>query len=162
MKEIEIKSTIYMVSYEELGPQDKALVDQARKATQRSYAPYSNFHVGAALRLSDGHIVTGNNQENAAYTNGICAERNAIFSAQNLYPDMPIDSLAIAAYNEGRFTLSPVSPCGACRQVMAEVEARYNRPLRILLYGTQGTYIIPDGTNTLLPLQFKPDALTDF
>ena len=162
MKEIYLKSTILMVNYEELDAQDKELVDLAKEATSRSYAPYSSFHVGAALRTKDGYIVTGCNQENAAYTNGICAERNAIFASQNLYPSQPIVSIAIAAYSNKDFTLSPVSPCGTCRQVMVETEARYNQPIRIILYGKAETYIIPEGINTLMPLQFVPDSLKDF
>lgn len=116
MKEIELKSTILLAQFHELDEHDQELVEQAKKATQRAYAPYSNFHVGAALKLKNGQIITGNNQENAAYTNGICAERNAIFTASNLYPDMPVISLAVAAFCDGEFTISPVSPCGACRQ----------------------------------------------
>ena len=162
MKEIHLKSTIFMVNYEELDIQDKELVDLAKEATKRSYAPYSTFHVGAALRTKDGHIVTGCNQENASYPNGICAERNAIFTSQNLYPNKPIVSIAIAAYSNKDFTLSPVSPCGACRQVMVETEARYNQPIRIILYGKAGTYIIPEGINVLMPLRFVPDSLKDF
>lgn len=162
MKEIELKNTILLAHYEELDMQDKELVDFAKEATHRSYAPYSHFHVGAALRLKNGQIMTGNNQENAAYTNGICAERNAIFAAQNLYPEEAIMSIAIAAYSDEDYTLSPVSPCGACRQVMIEIESRYNQSIRILLYGKKGTYIIPNGINTLMPLQFDPNALKDF
>lgn len=162
MKEIELKSTILLAQFHELDEHDQELVEQAKKATQRAYAPYSNFHVGAALKLKNGQIITGNNQENAAYTNGICAERNAIFTASNLYPDMPVISLAVAAFCDGEFTISPVSPCGACRQVLIETEARFDQPIRILLYGKSGIYIIPQGINALMPLQFNPNALKDF
>lgn len=162
MKEIELKNTILLARFEELNDQDKELVELAKEATQRAYAPYSNFHVGAALRVKNGQIITGNNQENAAYTNGICAERNAIFAAQNLYPQEAIMSIAIAAFSDGDYTISPVSPCGACRQVMIEIEARYKQPIRILLYGKNGTYIIPNGINVLMPLQFDSEALKDF
>lgn len=161
MKEIELKSTIFLAQYEELDTQDAELVNLAKEATQRAYAPYSHFHVGAALRLKNGQIITGNNQENAAYTNGICAERNAIFAAQNLYPNQAIMSIAIAAYSEEEFTAAPVSPCGACRQVMIEIESRYKQPIRILLYGEKGTYIIPEGIKTLMPPQFDTNALYD-
>ena len=137
MKEIYLKSTILMVNYEELDAQDKELVDLAKEATSRSYAPYSSFHVGAALRTKDGHIVTGCNQENAAYTNGICAERNAIFASQNLYPSQPIASIAIAAFSNKDFTLSPVSPCGACRQVMVETKLDTINPYASYYMGKQ-------------------------
>lgn len=159
MKEITWKNTIQLASYGELDETDRLLVDEAKKATGRSYAPYSNFQVGAAVCLDDGTVITGNNQENAAYTNGICAERNALFAAQGVYPDIPVRSIAIAAYTNGEFTDAPITPCGACRQVMVEVESRFKQPLRILLYGKKGTYIIPDGIKVLMPLQFDPSAL---
>lgn len=146
-------------SYDELAEQDRQLIEEAKGATTRSYAPYSHFHVGAAARLVDGTIVTGTNQENAAYPSGICAERTALFYAGASYPDKPVVALAIAAYADGEFTRTPISPCGACRQVMLEVENRYNQPMRILLYGTEGVYIIEGGARELLPLTFDASAL---
>ena len=159
MKEIILQNTLLLAAYDELSPADRQLVDAARQATSTSYAPYSQFCVGAALRLADGVVVTGSNQENAAYTNGICAERSAIFAAQSQYPDQPVVSIAIAAYTHGSFTRQPVSPCGACRQVMVEIENRYQQPIRILLYGTDGTYVISDGIQVLMPLLFSADDL---
>lgn len=162
MKEIELKSIIYEVSFDELDKADQELVEKAKEATRQSYAPYSNFNVGAALQLKNGIILTGSNQENAAYTNGICAERTTIFAAQHLYPAEPVMSIAVAAYSDGKFTHNPVAPCGACRQVMLEIESRYNQPLRILLYGEKGIYVIPQGVTAIMPLQFVPDSLNDF
>ena len=138
---------------EELADDDRQLVEKAIGATQNSYAPYSNFHVGACLRLADGREVIGANQENAVFPLGLCAERTAIFAAQAQRPDQPIVKLAIAARNESGFMANPVSPCGSCRQVILEMEERYNQPIRILLYGTNGVYLI-DSVRDLLPLCF--------
>ncbi len=144
---------IQFCSYDELLNEDKVLVDAAIKATGNSYAKYSNFNVGAAIRLADGQIIIGANQENAAFPSGLCAERAAIFAAQSQYPEQPITSLAIAAKNEHGVVAVPVSPCGACRQVILEIEDRYQQPVRILLYGTNGVYII-NTIKDLLPLCF--------
>ena len=132
---------------------DRQLVEKAIGATQNSYAPYSNFHVGACLRLADGREVIGANQENAAFPSGLCAERSAVFAAQSMFPEEAITALAIAARNENGLTAQPVSPCGACRQVILEMEDRYKQDVRILLYGTEGVYVIPS-VKSLLPLHF--------
>lgn len=142
-------------TYEELSEQDRLLVDAAKQATRRSYAPYSHFHVGAAAQLIDGTIVTGANQENAAYPSGLCAERTALFCAGSSHPGMAVTALAIAAHTGDDFTLMPIAPCGACRQVMLETEQRGGHPIRVLLYGTSAIYIIPDGAHALLPISFK-------
>ena len=141
-----------LCTYEELAEQDRQLIEAAKLATERSYAPYSRFHVGAAALLADGTVVTGTNQENAAYPSGLCAERTTLFYAGSSHPDTPVVALAIAAYTDGAFTPKPIAPCGACRQVMLEVENRHQRPIRTLLYGTEGVYIIEGGTRELLPL----------
>lgn len=146
-------------SYEELTEQDRQLIDVAKKATQHSYAPYSHFHVGAAALLNDGTIVTGTNQENVAYPSGLCAERTALFYAGSAYPNKAVVALAIAAYTKGGFTSAPIAPCGACRQVMLEVEQHHKRPIRILLYGTESIYIIEGGISELLPLTFNASFL---
>lgn len=150
----------YMLcSYDELNEQDRKLIDAAKQATRQSYAPYSHFHVGAATLLDDDTIVLGTNQENAAYPSGMCAERTALFHAGSAYPDKAIVALAIAAYTEGEFTATPISPCGACRQVMLEMEQRHSRAIRILLYGTEGIFIIEGGVKELLPLTFSASYL---
>ena len=128
MKELTLTIPIRVFSYEELDEADRQLIDTAREATRRSYSPYSRFAVGAALRLIDGTIVSGSNQENAASPSGLCAERTTLFYANSRYPDQAVDTLAIAARNErGEFLSDPISPCGACRQVMVETEKRYSR-----------------------------------
>ena len=154
MKKHLISSTIYEYSEDELSSIDRQLIDAARQATERSYAPYSHFHVGAALLLENGEIITGCNQENAAFPVTICAERNALFTASNLHPDVKIEAIAIAARNAQGFLSHPISPCGSCRQVMIETETRHQHPLRIVLYGTEGIYVL-EGIATLMPLSFN-------
>ena len=159
MREIELSAKVKVCRYEELSSDDRMLVDAAREATARSYAPYSGFSVGAAVRLANGEVVTGNNQENAAYPSGICAERTTLFWANARYPDAAVEAMAIAARNANGELPVPIPPCGACRQVMLEVERRYNRAMRIILYGARESYIIEDGVKALLPLCFDADFL---
>ena len=153
MKDIELNFRMQFCQLEELADDDRQLVEKAIGATQNSYAPYSNFHVGACLRLAGGREVIGANQENAAFPSGLCAERSAVFAAQSMFPEEAITALAIAARNENGLTAQPVSPCGACRQVILEMEDRYKQDVRILLYGTEGVYVIPS-VKSLLPLHF--------
>ena len=158
MKEIEIVSKVKIYGYDELPASDRELVDKAKEATQTSYAPYSKFRVGAATRLEDGTIVTGSNQENSAFPSGTCAERTALFYANARYPEQGVKELAVAAFNHGKFTTMPTPPCGACRQVILGMEERYGRPVRILLYGEDGTYVM-DSVKALLPLQFSGENM---
>ena len=155
MKEVELKSVIQECQMKELTAEEQHLIEVAIEATQRSYAPYSNFHVGAAVRLDNGIEVIGCNQENAAYPSGLCAERTALFSAGAQYPDMPVRMLAIAARGtNGELTYEPTGPCGSCRQVIIESETRAKTPIRILLYGRRCVYVI-DGIRKLMPLTFS-------
>ena len=160
MKEKEIISKVRIYDYEELTDADRELIDKAKDATQTSYAPFSKFCVGAAARLSDGTIVTGSNQENAAFPSSLCAERTALFYANARYPEKRVEELAIAAYAHGTFLKSPIPPCGACRQVILGVEERYGRPIRILLFGEEGTYVV-DSIKALLPLQFTGETMNE-
>lgn len=144
---------------ETLAPEDRMLADAARKATESSYSPYSHFQVGAAILLEDGTIVMGSNQENAAYPSGLCAERVTIFSASAQYPGKAMKALAIAAQTGGSFTKAPVTPCGACRQVMTEVEARQSSPLRIILYGTEQSLVF-EGIGSLMPFCFGAENMS--
>lgn len=143
---------------DELQTSDEELVRCAMKATYHSYSEYSHFCVGAALRLDDGRIVIGANQENAAFSATLCAERSAIFAAQAQYPDHHIEALAIAARNENGFLADPISPCGECRQVMLGIEDRYKKPMRLLLYGTKCVYCVERAAN-LLPLSFVDSCM---
>lgn len=158
MKELIITSKFQILSYDELTADDKALVDAAKQATTTSYAPYSRFQVGAAARLTDGTVVCGSNQENAAYPSGLCAERTTLFAANAQHPDQPVTALAVAAFNNGAFLKAPIPPCGACRQVILEVEERYRQPVRILLFGEEGIYVT-DSVRALLPLQFVGETM---
>ena len=155
MRELELKSVIKVCNMDELSAEEKHLVELAIEATSRSYAPYSKFHVGAAVRLDNGVEIIGCNQENAAYPSGLCAERTALFAAGAQYPDVPVRRLAIAARGtHGELEDEPVPPCGSCRQVMIESETRANAPMRILLYGKKYVYVI-DGIRKLMPLTFS-------
>lgn len=154
MEDLILKSTVKVAQMSELSDVERSLVQQAIDATDRSYAPYSHFHVGAAILLKNGITIMGCNQENAAFPSGICAERSAIFAAGAQYSDQPVMMLAIAARNEkGELQEDPVSPCGPCRQVIIETETRFKQPVRILLYGKKHVYII-DGIRQLMPLSF--------
>lgn len=154
MKEKVLNSTIQVAQMDELSEVERELLEMAIEGTNRSYAPYSNFHVGAAILLENGIKFIGCNQENAAFPAGICAERSAIFAAGAQYPDQPILMLAIAARNEkGELVDEPVSPCGTCRQVIIETETRFKHPVRILLYGKKCVYVV-DGIHQLMPLSF--------
>ena len=124
-------------SASEMQPQDQELVAAAIDAQKGSYSPYSNFQVGAALRLDNGMIVKGANQENAAYPSGLCAERTAMFWAGANYPDAAMEVLAIAGADKGVLCESPASPCGACRQVMAEYQKKQGKPMQIILVGAK-------------------------
>ena len=158
MKEINLDAKIQFCQMEELSEDDQRLVNKAIEATRNSYAPYSNFHVGACLRTADGMEMIGANQENAAFPSGLCAERSAIFAAQSQHPESAIVALAIAARNEEGLMATPVSPCGACRQVILEMEDRYQCDVKILLYGTEGIYVNPN-VKTLLPLHFVDSCM---
>lgn len=158
MKQIDINIKIGVCQLEELSADEQALIKKAIEATKNSYSPYSHFSVGAALLLENGEMVIGANQENAAYPSGLCAERSAIFAAQSTRPDQPIKALAIAARNGGGLMQQPIVPCGACRQVVLEIEDRYKKPVRILLYGTETVYVI-DTVKDLLPLQFIGESM---
>ena len=153
MEELKLDSKIMFCQMDELDDKDRILVETAMAATDNSYSPYSKFKVGAAIRLDDGTIIKGANQENAAFPSGLCAERSAIFGAQSNYPEQAIITLAIAARNENGFLKSPISPCGACRQVILEMEDRYKQPVRILLYGETGIYCF-GSIKDLLPFSF--------
>lgn len=137
----------------ELTDEERELVDKACEATKNSFAPYSRFHVGAAVRLGNGKIIIGANQENAAFPSGLCAERTAIFAAQANYPQQPIKMLAIAAADDNGLRDKPVSPCGSCRQVILQMEDRYKQPVEILLYGNSGIYRVKS-VKDILPLSF--------
>lgn len=158
MKEITLQTQITACTVDELDAELRQLVEIAKQKTQDAYCPYSHFHVGAAALLNDGTIITGANQENAAYPSGICAERTVLFAANANHPHTPVKALAIACYTNGHFTKQAGTPCGACRQVMLETEHRYGQDMQVVLYGEEGCYVFHKATD-LLPLSFVSDNL---
>ncbi len=142
----------------ELPASDQKLLLVAREAAKRAYAPYSEFKVGAAVLLGNGEIISGSNQENADLTDGLCAERLALFYANSAYPDLPVMAIAITAKNKNGLVEEPSHPCGSCRQVMVETEARYKTPIRIIMDGRKRIQVL-EGADNLLPFAFKPNAL---
>jgi len=156
-KEIRIKFEEYE-SVDKLPTEDRELVKRAREAAGSAYAPYSGFHVGAALKLANGELIEGNNQENADFTDGLCAERVALFYAHARFPELPVVALAVSAQNQKGPVKEPAQPCGSCRQVMVETEVRFQNPIRIILDGSDCIRIF-DGAENLLPMAFKPKAL---
>lgn len=151
-KEIKIAYLEYE-SADQLDPQDRKLAQAAIEATGNSYAPYSHFNVGAAVMLEDGEIIKGSNQENAAYPSGLCAERTALFYAGATYPDKAVIKLAIAAGQNGKLCDTPATPCGACRQVMAQYQFKGGRPMEVLLIGARNIWKFSK-VDDLLPLIF--------
>lgn len=148
-----IRINYQKLKLEELSTTEQTLLKAALKATRQSYAPYSRFHVGAAVLMADGTILTGSNQENVAYPSGLCAERVTLFNASHQYPDGTIKALAITAVTGGK-QVKMVTPCGACRQVMVETESRQKEPMAIYLYGNEDIYKIGSAAD-LLPLSFN-------
>ncbi len=145
----------------DLDPADRELLDVATGVSEDAYAPYSGFRVGAAIRLENGVIVKGTNVENAAFPSGVCAERNAISNSSANYPGVRPVAIAVAARTKYGLTADPVSPCGNCRQVIAEEEFRYGKPIRIILGGRSKVRIVEGGSH-LLPLQFSRNDLKMF
>jgi cytidine deaminase len=145
-------------SLDTLSDREQQLINLAREAATKAYAPYSKFHVGAALLLDNGEMISGSNQENAAYPDGLCAERVALFAAGSNYPDSAIELLAVAGMKNDEFLKEPAYPCGSCRQVMVETENRFNKPIRILMYGKNHIHIA-NSVRDLLPLSFDGSFL---
>lgn len=155
-KTIETQITVY--KFEELSEEYQTLINKAKEQVEKSYVPYSHFHVGASLQLENGEIISGSNQENAAYPSGLCAERVTMFYANSQYPNVAVKAMAIAAWTNGKFLPQPITPCGACRQVLLETETRFGKDIPILLYGTEAVYMI-ERVRDLLPLCFIKDSL---
>jgi len=154
MKKKEVKSTFYeYTSLSELSPKQQQLVDEASKAASNAYAPYSEFHVGAAVLLENGHIIHANNQENSAFPSGLCAERTAVFYANSQYPNTPVLALAVAAEKNGSTVKYPIPACGSCLQVLLESEKRHQTPMEIFLYGADKIYWA-DSVEQFLPYGF--------
>lgn len=157
IKVLDLKYEEYS-QWEDLSDQDLVVINKAKEARNSAYANYSNFKVGAALLLDNGKILTGNNQENAAYPSGLCAERTAIFYTIANYPSAKIIKLAVVAGKDDNSSI-PVSPCGACRQVLIEYEFRQKMPIEFLFTGMKGKVIKFNQCADLLPFSFNESAL---
>ncbi|MDR3184272.1 MAG: cytidine deaminase [Prevotellaceae bacterium] len=155
MKERKIEITVYEAERpEELAPADTTLLREAANATKNAYTPYSKFNVGAALLLSNGEIICGSNQENAAFPSGLCAERVVLFYAGSRYPDAAIRAIAISSATGGKENPHPVYPCGACRQVLLECEHRAGHPIKVIMGSASKVHVVHSAKD-LLPLCFE-------
>ena len=152
------------IQYFEMSPDEivdtdiRQMMQQAIEARNKAYAPYSNFKVGAAVLLIDGTIVEGSNQENGAYPSGLCAERTALFYANSQYKDIPIKAIAIAAGTDNELTAEPITPCGACRQVMLESQNRQSTPIEVWMIG-KNKVIKLSSTDSLMTFAFDGKSL---
>ena len=146
-------------SINDLKDSDAQLLRQAIAQTGNAYAPYSNFHVSAYARLTNGAFVSGTNQENASYPVGMCAERSLLATAATLHPDVAIDTMAITYDNLNGSSNRPISPCGMCRQYLVEYESRVKNPIRIVLAGKEGKVYVIQSAKTLLPFSFSADDM---
>lgn len=156
MKKIEISTPLTIFDSDKELPTDvQQLVQKAAEARKTSYAPYSNFNVGVALLLENGIIISGSNQENAAYPSGICAERVAIWKAASDYPNVKVVKLVITASSNNKIVDSPVSPCGACRQTLFEYESKQEELIEIYFMGETGKIFKTDSLKDLLPVAFS-------
>lgn len=145
---------------DELSESDQALCKQAENALASSYSPYSGFRVGTAIRLANGQVVSGSNQENVAYPSGLCAERVALFTIGALYPGIEIESMAVTAASENFQITNPITSCGGCLQVMAEFEQRQKREIEVLFYCINGKILKLQGIKSLMPFVFIEDRLS--
>jgi len=160
MKQIKITSSATVYSnLGELSTEDQMLMNRAIEARGNAYAPYSKFHVGAALLLDNGEIVLGNNQENAAYPSGMCAERVAIWQAGSLFPGVKIKKLAISASSTITKVDKPIGPCGACRQTLSEYEINQKEPFPVIFMGEVGEIVKTPSLLSLLPFSFDSSYL---
>lgn len=163
-KHIMLKKNISIQLYEvegleQLSPIERKLVETSREMTAKAYAPYSEFFVGAAVLLENGEIIKGSNQENGAYPSGLCAERVAVFAASAMFPGVPMQMIAISAKSPRLSMDAPVSPCGACRQVMLEYETLQGKPIKLLLSKENGKILIVEKVEDMLPLSFTGNNL---
>lgn len=160
MKSITVSTTISIYeSLSELNLEVKNLMNAAVEARDKAYAPYSKFHVGAAILLDNNEIISGSNQENASYPSGLCAERTAIYYAGAKYPDAIIIRIAISATSKNHPVTSPIPPCGACRQAIAEYEIKQSQPIEIYFMGESGEVAKTNSLKELLPFAFDKSNL---
>ena len=162
MIEKKITTTFYQTDFSSLNSEEKDLVNRAKNSLEAAYAPYSGFLVGATVLLENGEIISGNNQENVAYPSGLCAERVAIFYAGAKFPNVKIKTIAITAVSKKFEIKDVISPCGACRQAIAEYEVKQENDIRILLHNPDDSILIVNSVSDLLPFMFKSKGLKNY
>jgi cytidine deaminase len=159
MQEKKIELSFILAHLSELSAQEQQLVANAKAAFKTAYAPYSGFLVGASVLLENGEVINGSNQENVAYPSGLCAERVALFYAGAKFPDVKINTVAISVLSKNFEVKDVISPCGACRQVMAEYEDKQHRPIKVILHSPTDEVLIANKVEDLLPFMFKSPSL---
>ena len=152
MQEKKIEISFISANLSELSPEEQQLVSSAKLAFKTAYAPYSGFLVGASVLLANGEVISGSNQENVAYPSGLCAERVALFYAGAKYPDIKINTIAVSIFSQKFKEVDVISPCGACRQVMAEYEDKQEQPIKVILHSPTDEVLIANTVESLLPL----------
>ena len=159
MKEEKIELSFVRAKLEELSNADQDLINTAKKSFSNAYAPYSGFLVGATVLLANGKIINGSNQENVAYPSGLCAERVALFYAGARYPDVKVKTIAVSVLSKNFEVNDVISPCGACRQVMAEYEDKQEQSIKVILHSPTDEVLIANTVEDLLPFMFKSPLL---
>ena len=143
----------------ELDIKDQELITNAKEALRSAYAPYSGFLVGASILLENGEIINGSNQENVAYPSGLCAERVAMFYVGSKFPDVKIKTIAVSVFSKSFEVTDVISPCGACRQVMAEYEEKQEQSIKVILHSPTDEVLVAEKVQDLLPFMFKSPHL---
>jgi cytidine deaminase len=162
MQEKKIILNFNSAHFSDLDSKDQQLISHAKEAFVSSYAPYSGFLVGASILLENGEIVNGSNQENVAYPSGLCAERVAMFYVGSKFPDVKIEAIAVSVFSNDFEVTDIISPCGACRQVMAEYEAKQEKSIRVILHSPNDQVLIAKKVQDLLPFMFKSSHLKKY
>ena len=159
MQEKKIELSFILAHLSELSAEEQQLVSNAKSAFKTAYAPYSGFLVGASVLLENGEVINGSNQENVAYPSGLCAERVALFYAGAKYPNIKINTIAVSVLSKNFEVTDVISPCGACRQVMAEYEDKQDNPIKVILHSPTDKVLIANRVEDLLPFMFKSPLL---
>ena len=159
MQEKKIELSFILAHLSELSAEEQQLVSNAKSAFKTAYAPYSGFLVGASVLLENGEVINGSNQENVAYPSGLCAERVALFYAGAKYPNVKINTIAVSVLSKNFEVTDVISPCGACRQVMAEYEDKQDMPIKVILHSPTDEVLIANTVEDLLPFMFKSPLL---
>ena len=159
MQEKKIELSFILAHLSELSAQEQQLVANAKAAFKNAYAPYSGFLVGASVLLENGEVINGSNQENVAYPSGLCAERVALFYAGAKYPNIKVNTIAVSVLSKNFDVTDVISPCGACRQVMAEYEDKQDKPIKVILHSPTDEVLIANRVEDLLPFMFKSPLL---